>query len=141
MIDPWKFEAGKEYRRSLYGAFFGPGQARLDDRYHSVIRRFAREIAEGTVSVHRLSSAEAAKHFPDNYFDWVSIDGNHLFPFVKADLETYAAKLKPGGFITGDDYGVAGWWRDGVTKAVDEFVSQRRLPHLLTRNGQFLLKY
>jgi hypothetical protein len=42
---------------------------------------------------------------------------------VKRDLEVFAAKVKPGGLLTGDDYGVRGWWEYGVTKAVDEFVA------------------
>jgi hypothetical protein len=54
----------------------------------------------------------------------VYIDGNHLYEYVRNDLEIFATKVKSGGLITGDDYGVLGWWRDGVTRAVDEFVAQ-----------------
>lgn len=140
LIDPWKFETGDEYKHSLYGRMFGRGQAQLDNRYNFVKKRFARQVEEGIVVVHRLPSAEAAAQFPEGYLDWIYIDGNHLYPFVKADLEGYAPKLKSGGFLAGDDYGVAGWWRDGVTKAVDEFAATHPSVQLSARNGQYLLK-
>jgi hypothetical protein len=43
---------------------------------------------------------------------------------VKKDLEVFALKVKPGGLLAGDDYGVRGWWEHGVTRAVDEFVAR-----------------
>ena len=70
----------------------------------------------------------------------VYIDGNHLYEFVKGDLEVYWSKVKSGGYIAGDDYGVRGWWQNGVTKAVDEFRSKRLCETILIRDRQFLLQ-
>jgi cephalosporin hydroxylase len=84
----------------------------------AVRQRFAREIQSGNVIVHRLAAAEAAAEFADEYFDWIYIDGNHQYEFVLLDLESYYPKVKAGGFLVGDDYGVEGWWHGGVTRAV-----------------------
>jgi cephalosporin hydroxylase len=70
------------------------------------------------VIVHHSAAAEAAAEFADEYFDWIYIDGNHQYEFVLLDLESYYPKVKAGGSIVGDDYGVEGWWRGGVTRAV-----------------------
>lgn len=61
---------------------------------------------------------EAAEDFPDEYFDWVYIDANHQYDFIREDLKIYYKKVKRGGFITGDDYYVWGGSRKcGVKKS------------------------
>ena len=55
------------------------------------------------VTICKGFSAEVLASFPDNYFDWVYIDGNHLYEFVKKDVELSFQKVKPGGVIAGDD--------------------------------------
>ena len=65
------------------------------------------------------NSALVLKHFKDNYFDWVYIDGSHSYKGVKNDLELSRKKVKDGGIITGHDYCPKMF--DGVMKAVDEF--------------------
>jgi hypothetical protein len=139
LIDPWRFESEKVYRRSLYGGLMGASQHRMDARYNRVSKRFSKEVGDGRVMIHRLSSTDALAKFPDDYFDWVYIDGNHLYSYVKADLDGYARKVRPGGYLTGDDYGIAGWWNHGVTKAVDEFVAHHASVRLLVHHGQFIL--
>jgi predicted O-methyltransferase YrrM len=54
--------------------------------------------------IHRGYSTDILSRFADAYFDWIYIDGNHLFDFVKADLELGYRKVRRGGLITGDDY-------------------------------------
>jgi hypothetical protein len=125
LIDPWRFESDSEYRCACYGGAVAKNQAEMDAIYEGVLRRFASEIQAGLVFVHRDSSAQVGMKFPDAYFDWVYIDGNHLYEYVKRDLEVFATKLKPGGVLAGDDYGARGWWKGGVTRAVDEFVAAR----------------
>ena len=63
------------------------GQAEMDERYESVLARFELEIPAGTVVVHRAASAEAFESMPDGYLDWVYIDGNHLYQYVRLDLD------------------------------------------------------
>ena len=102
----------------------------------NLTKRFAADV----VAVHRAPSVEAAESFADGYFDWVYIDGNHLYEFVKADLETYHRKVRTGGYIAGDDYGAEGWWEGGVTRAVDEFRRAGLCETVLIQDRQFLLQ-
>jgi hypothetical protein len=140
LVDPWKFEVDPAYAGSWYGGTLGKNQARMDSIYTSVLSRFHSKIRSGVVEVHRNTSAESCSQFADNYFDWIYIDGNHQYEFVKLDLETFLPKLKPHGLVAGDDYGSPGWWQDGVTKAVDEAVACGQFEKLLIENHQFLLR-
>lgn len=95
------------------------------------------------VELHRDFSDRAVKDFPDNYFDWIYIDGNHYYDFVKRDLELYFPKIKKGGYITGDDY----FWspselkgKQPVKKAVDEFVRKYSVGEIKLIGSQFLIK-
>lgn len=51
-----------------------------------------------------------------------------------------APKLKPGGYIAGDDYDRRGIWDHGVTRAVDEFRVTGVADTIKLRNHQFLLR-
>ena len=113
----------------------------MNNRYQNVLKRFNREINLGKVAIHRGYSHEVCNNFEDNYFDWIYIDGNHQYEFVKKDLELYYPKIKMGGFITGDDYyGKGHWWQDDVKKAVDEFIATKLVKLIMIKNGQFVLK-
>ncbi|MDQ3859189.1 MAG: class I SAM-dependent methyltransferase [Actinomycetota bacterium] len=140
LIDPWQAVSGEDYEGARYGRELADGQAEMDAIYASVLERFERERRAGVVAVHRLPSAEAVRRFRDEELDFVYIDGNHRYEFVKADLEAYASKVRPGGFLAGDDYGVAGWWEDGVTRAVDEFIAAGAASVVALEDRQFVLR-
>jgi hypothetical protein len=140
LIDPWKHEDSDTYKDAWYGGMAGEGQSEMDARYRGVLERFKSNISSGQVEVVRGFSDELSEQFSDEYFDWVYIDGNHLYEFVKKDLELYYQKTKTGGYITGDDYGLVGWWEDGVKKAVDEFVESYPVKTIVIKNHQFILQ-
>ena len=140
LIDPWVYESGGIYVKALYGGKAEGGQAELDARYRSVVSRFEAEIATGRVEVHRTTSERAAEHFELDSLDWVYIDGNHLYDFVKRDLELYTKRVKPGGLICGDDYVDGGWWEGGVTRAVDEFLDTAAVELVTLFDGQYVLQ-
>jgi hypothetical protein len=50
-----------------------------------------------------LKSDGAVSMIPDN-LDFVYIDGNHEYSFVKSDIENYYPKVKAGGVIGGHDF-------------------------------------
>lgn len=68
-------------------------------------------------------AAEVAHQVPE--VDFVFIDGNHMYDYVKKDIELYWPKVRPGGFLCGHDY--SGGHVD-VTRAVDEFAAATGLP-------------
>lgn len=140
LIDPWKYEAAGDYKSAWYGGLAKDGQREMNGRYASVKARFAEELASGRVVLHRETSYAASEQFPAFYFDWIYIDGNHLYKFVRQDLDLYATKVKVGGYLTGDDYGMEGWWANGVQRAVDEFVSRHPQLTLKLRDSQFIVK-
>jgi hypothetical protein len=68
-------------------------------------------------------SDDAASQLPGE-FDFVYIDGNHDFEYVKSDLELYYPLVKHGGILAGHDYSRS---FPGVVEAVDEFAHQHGL--------------
>lgn len=63
----------------------------------------------------RKPSVEAAALYADNSLDFVFIDADHLYKHVKADIEAWWPKVKPGGVFAGDDY-----YGKDVRRAVNE---------------------
>jgi len=53
--------------------------------------------------------------------DFIYIDGNHTYEYVKKDIELYYPKVKKGGVVGGHDFSAA--W--GVPKAVIEFAKKQ----------------
>lgn len=82
-------------------------------------------IAEGRARVHRASSAAVLPGLPDEVFDLVYGDGDHLCEAVLHDLTLGFAKLRVGGLLLADDYGSNPkfWWGDGVMRAVHDFLA------------------
>lgn len=138
LIDPWAFQP--EFDRSWFGGSVAKSAEDMDLIYEGVERRFASEIASNRIQIHRSQSVEAAGDFAPGQFDWVYIDGNHEYEYVLADLRAYTPLVRPGGYVVGDDYGSAGWWKGGVTKAVDEWVARGECELLAVLADQFLLR-
>lgn len=77
---------------------------------------------------------------PTDSLDWSYIDGDHTYEAVLADLHAYAHKVRPGGFLAGDDYVQGGRYRGGVKHAIDEFVGSGEYRLVLIRARQFSLE-
>ena len=137
LVDPWKFESGESYTA---GEII-KDQKVLDIRFQNVSKKFKNEIKNEQVIINRNISKEILLKFDDNYFDWIYIDGNHFYEFVKQDLELSYSKLKNNGLITGDDYSNDDTWsNNGVKKAVDEFINSGKAEVIELKNHQFILK-
>jgi len=135
LVDPWAFQP--QFPKRMYSGNLASSQDDMDAIYEGVRRRFAQV---GEVRVHRRFSSDLLQILQGASLDWVYIDGNHSKEFVKQDLELSWRCLRPGGYITGDDYP----WRDlhgcyGVREAVDEFVGEHRL-RLELIGGQYLMR-
>jgi hypothetical protein len=63
----------------------------------------------------RKDSIEASKEYEDQSMDFVFLDGNRTYEYILEEIGAWLPKVKPGGFIGGDDFG-AKW--SGVSDAV-----------------------
>ena len=86
---------------------------------------FAHGLLEGYPQYEflKMTSQEAAMKFDPNSLDFVFIDGNHAFEYVKEDLELWTPKVKSGGIVSGHDYYVTPHGNVGVIRAVNDFVA------------------
>lgn len=82
-------------------------------------------VARWSSKVHFIqkSSMQAAESIPNN-LDFVYIDGNHDYPYVKSDIETYYPKVRGGGVIGGHDFTEL---FPGVIRAVIEYAVSHQL--------------
>ena len=69
-----------------------------------------------SVHVFISSSPKAADFFVDGSLAWVHLDARHDYDSVAADIDAWAPKVQPGGWLSGDDYDDVMW--PGVVAAV-----------------------
>jgi hypothetical protein len=112
LVDPWKTINDVE------GRLHNREQKELDDIYNIVRRRF---FFNKKIQILRKFSTEAMLDIQDNSVDWIYVDGNHSYEYVKEDLAGWWPKLKSGGFLCGDDYVKQDDLQFGIIQAVDEF--------------------
>jgi len=62
-------------------------------------------------------SVDAAKDIPDNSLNFVYLDGNHEYDFIKNDIEIWTAKVKPGWLVAGHDGNLP-----SVYQALEEYI-------------------
>jgi Methyltransferase domain len=138
LVDPWLFMPS--YPESWYGGLSATSQADMDEIFAALSTRFDREVSEGVVIIHRLRSVDAAREFPDGFFDWLYLDADHTFEAASADLARFWPKVRPDGYLTGDDYLDGGWWEGGVKRAVDEFIKRADCTVVSLERSQFVLR-
>jgi len=85
----------------------------------------------------RKFSMHALEEIP-NELDFVYIDGNHAYSFVKEDIEGYYEKVKEGGVIGGHDFNRM---HKGVLQAVVEFTQDNDIEFYNQINDWWLLKH
>ena len=89
-----------------------------------VYNQFEKEVLNKFKNVvhHKMTSEQAAPCFTNGWLDFVYIDGNHQYEYVKNDIEMWLPKIKKGGWLGGHDYMNIDF--EDVTKAVDEIVGK-----------------
>ena len=140
LVDPWR-ALGSEYKDILNSENNLNSYQKTMENIKGVENRaiMLRGLSEDVYSI-----------FVDNFFDFVYIDGNHSYEFVKQDIKLWWNKIKPGGFLMGHDYLKLDWYNDtnwlpnkkdkhiygvegeyrgvyGVNSAVDEFCEENNL--------------
>ena len=96
----------------LYGDFF-PNWGSYTEFGHLATRR-AYDDTEKVVAQTATSATKVVTHvgddreiletFPDSYFDWVYLDTSHTYDDTIKELQVLSRKVKPDGFISGDDW-------------------------------------
>ena len=129
LVDPWITFDDPEYNHSFYGNISKDGQSIQDQYYQEVVNRFSNETQKHKIEIFRDTSDNFFK-VNDTKFNLIYIDGNHLCDFVKKDILNSLKFLKKNGVIVLDDYRLTGWWRDGVTEAVDYFIKNKKINFL-----------
>ena len=81
-------------------------------------------------------SQAAVVDIPNN-LDFVYIDGNHLYKFVKNDINMYYPKIRKGGIIGGHNFESNFL---GVMRAVMEFVEENNLTLYVLYNDWWIVK-
>lgn len=98
-------------------------QARLDAAYRDTCRR----LKPYACLIDRRTSMDAVRDVADGSVDFVYIDGNHGEAFVRADLDGWTPKVRPGGILAGHDYAEPKGTHKhlDVKVAVDRFTRER----------------
>lgn len=103
-------------------------QAYSQFKDQDIFRQFVKNINPviNSVLIFKENSAIAGQEF--NLEEWgpvdaLFVDASHEYVDVKADLEAWLPKMKPGGIIAGHDY--EAW--PGVKKAVNEFFTPDKI--------------
>ena len=63
-----------------------------------------KQVLNGRVDVLKMQTVEAATLFEDNSVDVVWVDADHAYDACRADILAWFPKLKPGGWMGGDDF-------------------------------------
>jgi hypothetical protein len=138
LVDPWIVRP--DYEKRWYSAD-SVDQNTLDRMHNHVVGLFK---PHSEVVLIRDLFESAASLIPDNELDWIYIDGDHSEDEVYKDLCYAYKKVKPLGYIVGDDFS----WVDPSTQkqsvraAVERFLQKYtgRIKTLNIHNGQFVLK-
>jgi predicted O-methyltransferase YrrM len=94
--------------------------------------RFQQALFVGTglsdrIKLYKGDSSTVLASFPDQFFDWIYVDGDHQYAGVRKDLAQAIRKVKPRGLIVRNDY--TPWspieaHEYGVMRAVNELCLQ-----------------
>jgi len=121
LIDAWWERYGDHYPAE-WGAFSDYGRLSTRRAYDDAAKVVAASPPSSRVTTHVGDDCEILETFADGYFDWVYLDTSHQYEDTVRELDLLSRKVKPDGFIAGDD-----WWDDprhvwaGAGVAIDEF--------------------
>ena len=111
-VDTFKGTEDEELHQNIVGAFNG-------DVFYEFIDNTVLSNNYGSFNIIKDTSHNAANQFSNDSIDYIMLDAGHSYEDVTNDIKIWYNKIKPGGIISGDDYG--GSYFPGVTKAADEY--------------------
>jgi hypothetical protein len=96
LVDGWSaFIWGHKPREPFVQSFW-------DDAFEAAVKVV--DDLGPAVKMHRGVSVNIAETFPDNYFDWVYVDADHIFDSLMSDWVAWFPKIKNGGVFSGHDF-------------------------------------
>jgi len=105
-----------------------------DEAYESAVK-LLKPYADKITWILKYSN-EAIKDLDDG-IDFIYIDGNHEYEYVKSDIENYWAKLAKNGILAGHDF--LGSY-NGLIRAVFEFATKNKLRLYSNRYDWWFIK-
>ena len=109
-VDTWKGTDDEDIHQQIVGTFNG-------DIFYEFMDNTSLCNNYGVFETIKDTSRNASQQFSNNSIDFIMLDAGHSYDALKDDLDAWYHKVKPGGYVTGDDYGVF----SGVTQAANEF--------------------
>ena len=116
-VDTWQDNFGSNFKPDYYAK---DGNVRFDEAKQVLLPYLNNpdisSVAGGRAIMVRTSSKEASTKFPNEYFDFCYIDGDHSLFGIYDDLFAWSPKVKIGGIISGHDYkdgkqsGIMDYW-------------------------------
>ena len=100
MIDPWR-PLGDEYDDAC-------DEEQLYDLYADTAKNIKGNETRGFML--RGLGEELIDLFDDESLDFIYIDANHAYDYVKSDIKLWYPKLKKGGIFAGHDYLNLDWY-------------------------------
>ena len=129
LVDPWVKQDPNVYREKTNHE--APFQSWYENA-KSILSPYGNRV-----QFHRMFSSEGSALFADGSLDFVYLDGNHSFEAVSEDLRLWVPKIKPGGLVSGHDYGNG--ITDGhycqVKDALDKWAAENSVSFRLTAGG------
>ena len=111
-IDTFKGTDDEELHQNIVGSFNG-------DVFYEFIDNTVLSNNYDSFNIIKDTSHNAANQFSNGSIDYIMLDAGHSYEDVMDDIKIWYNKIKPGGCISGDDYG--GSFFPGVTQAADEY--------------------
>lgn len=128
-IDPWEdYDEYSEYKN------------KLETVHNSFMKNIEKSGQAHKIIINRGYSNNIVPTFQDDFFDIIYIDGNHEPDYVLEDAVLSFRKLKIGGMLIFDDYGVGG--PDLTKKGIDGFLSgyHKRISYLGEKITQVFIR-
>lgn len=130
-VDPWHNFSEEEYSNDAANV----SQQKQDENYQLTVNRLS-SFGDRSVII-RKTSKDFSYTVEDNELDFIFIDGNHGYEYVKEDLNLWWPKVRAGGLFSGDDYLFTPQGETPVKNAVDEFMREKNQKFYLTSQEKF----
>ena len=130
LIDPYQ-----NYPEYVESGDSKANQEKLENARNQAFQKLSK-FKDKVVWINEISDT-AYKKIPEK-LDFVYIDANHNYEFVKKDIENYYPLIKEGGVLAGHD--IEPMW-PGVLFAFTDFIREKNLPYRIIEEDWIIISY